>query len=61
MNFREMEIKEEYRDVVVCMYFVEMRVDETVRELAVPPGTVKSRLSRARAALKEILERRGLG
>ena len=56
-----MELKEEYRDVVVCMYFLQMSVDETARELSVPPGTVKSRLSRARAALKEILERRGLG
>lgn len=55
-----MELKEEYKDVVTCVYFLDMSVDDTAKQLSIPPGTVKSRLSRARAALREILERRGV-
>lgn len=55
-----MELKEEYKDVVTCVYFLDMSVDDTAKHLSIPPGTVKSRLSRARAALREVLERRGI-
>lgn len=55
-----LELKEEYREVITCVYFLEMSVETTANHLSIPPGTVKSRLSRARSALKEILERRGL-
>jgi RNA polymerase sigma factor (sigma-70 family) len=41
----------EYRSVVVLHYLVDLPVDEVAAVLAVPLGTVKSRLSRARAAL----------
>lgn len=54
-----MQLKEEYKDVVTCVYFLEMSVEDTAKQLSIPSGTVKSRLSRARAALREILERRG--
>lgn len=55
-----MDLKEEYKDVVTCVYFQDMSVDDTAKYLSIPPGTVKSRLSRARTALREILERRGI-
>jgi RNA polymerase sigma-70 factor (ECF subfamily) len=40
-----------YREVVVLHYFADLPVDEVAALLEVPVGTVKSRLSRARAAL----------
>ena len=55
-----MELKEEYKDVVTCVYFLDMSVDDASKHLGIPPGTVKSRLSRARGVLREILERRGI-
>jgi RNA polymerase sigma-70 factor, ECF subfamily len=45
----------EHRDVVKLFYRDEMPVEEIGRLLGVPKGTVVSRLSRARAALKEAL------
>ena len=45
----------ERRAVVVLFYYEDMRVDEIARALGVPQGTVKSRLSRARKQLKEML------
>jgi RNA polymerase sigma-70 factor (ECF subfamily) len=39
------------RQVVVLHYLVGLRVEEVARELAVPVGTVKSRLTRARRML----------
>ena len=44
------------RAVVVLFYYEAMTVDEIAKCLGVPRGTVKSRLSRARAQLKEILQ-----
>lgn len=40
-----------YREVVVLHYYADLPVDEVAALLGVPAGTVKSRLSRARAAL----------
>lgn len=40
-----------YREVLVLHYFADLPVDEIADLLGVRPGTVKSRLSRARAAL----------
>lgn len=40
-----------YREVVVLHYYADLPVDEVAAVLDVPVGTVKSRLSRARAAL----------
>jgi RNA polymerase sigma-70 factor, ECF subfamily len=40
-----------HREVLVLRYVAELSVDEVARQLRLPPGTVKSRLSRARSAL----------
>lgn len=45
----------ERRAAVVLFYYEDMQVDEIARALGVPEGTVKSRLSRARKQLKEML------
>lgn len=47
-----------YRDVVLCVYFNEMTIAETAKALNIAEGTAKSRLSRARQKLKDILEGR---
>jgi RNA polymerase sigma-70 factor (ECF subfamily) len=44
-----------FREVIVLHYLADMGVDEVAAVLGVPVGTVKSRLSRARAALAERL------
>ncbi|WP_162254791.1 RNA polymerase sigma factor [Phycicoccus sp. Root563] len=43
------------RQVVVLHYLIGLGVAETAAELGIAPGTVKSRLSRARAALSPLL------
>ncbi len=45
----------EDRAVVACRYFLGLAEVETARLLGLPPGTVKSRLSRARQRLREHL------
>lgn len=45
------ELPKGQREVVVLYYYCDLTVDDVARELAVAPGTVKSRLSRARSAL----------
>ncbi len=42
-----------YRDVMILFYFYEMDVAKTSATLGVPQGTVKARLHRARAMLRE--------
>ena len=42
-----------HREVLVLHYVAELSVDEVARQLRLPAGTVKSRLSRARNALAE--------
>lgn len=44
------------RAVVTLFYYEDMTVDEIAQALRVPRGTVKSRLSRARGQLKEMLQ-----
>ena len=44
-------LTKEQRDVVVLRYFVQLTEAQTAAALSVPAGTVKSRLSRALAAL----------
>lgn len=41
------QLDEPHRAVIVCRIFLELSVAETAAVLAVPPGTVKSRLARA--------------
>ena len=43
------------REVVVLHHLLDRSVDEVAAELGIPVGTVKSRLSRARAALAPLL------
>lgn len=48
-------LPEKLRLTVILFYFREMDVNETAQMLKVPAGTVKSRLSKARKLLKEVL------
>jgi RNA polymerase sigma factor (sigma-70 family) len=43
----------ELRDVVSCRYLLELSEAETAVALKLPPGTVKSRLHRALASLRQ--------
>jgi RNA polymerase sigma factor (sigma-70 family) len=45
-----------YREVIVLHYLADLPVDEVATILEVPVGTVKSRLSRGREALKGLLD-----
>lgn len=47
-----------YRDVVLCVYFQEMTIKEAAHTMKISEGTAKSRLSRARHKLKDLLEGR---
>jgi RNA polymerase sigma-70 factor (ECF subfamily) len=42
-----------HREVLVLRYVAELSVEEVAGQLRLPPGTVKSRLSRARSALAD--------
>ena len=46
-------LDEDHRDVLVCRYFLELSEDETAEVLGVRRGTVKSRVSRALARVRE--------
>ena len=52
-----MSLPESHRDVVLCIYFQDMTVPEAAKALGLAEGTVKSRLSRAKDKLKQLLER----
>jgi len=52
-----MSLPEAHRDVVLCVYFQNMTVPETAKALGLAEGTVKSRLSRAKDKLKQLLEK----
>lgn len=45
-----------YREVIVLHYYEDLSIDEIANLLPCPPGTVKTRLQRARAKLKMIIE-----
>ena len=49
------ELPRPFREVMVLHYVADLPVDEVARLLEVPVGTVKSRLSRGRAALADRL------
>lgn len=49
-------LPEKYRLVVILFYFEDMDVAATANAMGIPEGTVKSRLSKARKLLKEVLE-----
>lgn len=48
-------LPEKLRLTVVLFYFEDMDIRSAAEVLGVPPGTVKSRLSKARKLLKEVL------
>lgn len=50
-----MELGEQHRQIVILYYYDGFSTREIARILRIPEGTVKSRLSRARQNLKEIL------
>ena len=46
---------EKLRLTVILFYFVDMDIQSAAEVLQIPPGTVKSRLYKARNILKEVL------
>lgn len=48
-------LPDKLRTTVILFYFRDMDIESTAEVLGVPPGTVKSRLSKAREKLKEVL------
>ncbi len=50
------EVDAEQRQVVVLHYLADLGVADIAAELGIPEGTVKSRLSRARARLAHLLD-----
>ena len=52
------ELPRHYREVILLIYVEGMKVDEAARVLAIPAGTVKTRLMRGRETLKKLLARR---
>jgi RNA polymerase sigma-70 factor (ECF subfamily) len=52
------ELPVKYREALLLVYLEGMKVDEAARVLALPSGTVKTRLMRGRSALGKILARR---
>lgn len=49
------QLPEDYRTVIVLRHVADMEYDEIAISLDIPVGTVRSRLSRARAQLADIL------
>ncbi len=48
-------LSEPHREILVLFYLADMSYEELARSLDIAPGTVMSRLNRARAALKALL------
>jgi RNA polymerase sigma-70 factor (ECF subfamily) len=53
-GFRRLDLDQ--RSVLVMHYYLGFSLDEAAAVLAVPPGTVRSRLHRAIAAMRAALE-----
>lgn len=49
-------LPEKYRVAVILFYFQDMDISQTADVMGIPQGTVKSRLSKARKLLKEVLD-----
>jgi RNA polymerase sigma-70 factor, ECF subfamily len=52
------QISLDHRAVAVLHYYLDMSIEEIAKELSIPAGTVKSRLSRARKNLAPLLTER---
>lgn len=50
------QLDDSFREVLILYYFEEFSVKEIAKILAMPEGTVKSKLSRARGELKQLME-----
>lgn len=50
------QLEDSFREVLILYYFEEFSVREIAKILTIPEGTVKSRLSRAREELKQLME-----
>ncbi|MCM1161791.1 MAG: RNA polymerase sigma factor [Roseburia sp.] len=50
------QLEDSFREVLILYYFEEFSVKEIAKILTIPEGTVKSRLSRAREELKQLME-----
>jgi len=50
------DLPEKYRMAVILFYFRNMDIKATAHVMGIPEGTVKSRLSKARKLLKEVLD-----
>lgn len=55
------DLDDVHRLPILLHYYREFSMNEIAAMLAIPPGTVKSRLSRARQALRQKLEEQGHG
>jgi len=53
------QLPEKLRIVTYMFYFTDMKAEEIAKQLLIPLGTVKSRLNRARQAIKTGLEEKG--
>ena len=53
------QLSPEYRQIVVLRFLQELSYEEIGAVLKLPPGTVKSRLNRAKSQLKDILSKSG--
>jgi len=49
-------LDEKYRDVLLLLSGAELTYEEIARALGIPLGTVRSRIARGRARLRELLE-----
>ena len=49
------DLNEEFSSVLVLFYYEDMSIKDISESLNIPQGTIKSRLSRSRKKLKEIL------
>ena len=48
-------LPEKYRELVICVYFQEQSLEAAAKMLGISSGTAKSRMSRARERLKQLL------
>jgi len=51
-------LPEHYREVIMCVFYNDMSIEETAKAVDTAQGTVKSRLYRAKEMLKNKLEGR---